>query len=442
MASQIKPSGRTVVPTLVPLDGYDAAKMVRSDPRTGHVDAIHAFELVLGEQSAKMTLNRLLKDLASKGNNERPSADDALDLSKFTRQRWKGNKGHESIVAPLHAIVQALMMVNSSKTKAVRATAAKTTVRVAGGDRQLAAQIERNAEHLNGTAEQRMLLADTQPTAPAITTAPMNALAIIDRMPEGGEKVAFLMKQFEEARRIEEAERRAAEERRVVLFNADLAKINEQRAQNRHKTEVELTRANLQFKDRTVQELATALALCTDARERANLQGKLDLWSGMPTTVTYAVDKTAPEAPRPLAQAVIGTGSGAISEFHLPPRFNVVLTDTQKMVTLAEFTPRYYPAIKLSDAQLKDLGLKVAKAKDATVPGGAMRVHATIPGSSHSPRAYLLQELLSPPLRSVIEKFVKDAAVHGPASKSHKRKAEAAAGPTIDAFVVQGRRVS
>ena len=40
------------------------------------------------------------------------------------------------------------------------------------------------------------------------------------------------------------------------------------------------------------------------------------------------------------------------------------------------------------------------------------------------------------------EKFVKDAAVHGPASKSHKRKAEAAAGPTIDAFVVQGRRVS
>ena len=81
-----------------------------------------------------MTLNRLLKDLASKGNNERPSADDALDLSKFTRQRWKGNKGHESIVAPLHAIVQALMMVNSSKTKAVRATAAKTTVRVAGGD--------------------------------------------------------------------------------------------------------------------------------------------------------------------------------------------------------------------------------------------------------------------------------------------------------------------
>ncbi len=188
MASQIKPSGRTVVPTLVPLDGYDAAKMVRSDPRTGHVDAIHAFELVLGEQSAKMTLNRLLKDLASKGNNERPSADDALDLSKFTRQRWKGNKGHESIVAPLHAIVQALMMVNSSKTKAVRATAAKTTVRVAGGDRQLAAQIERNAEHLNGTAEQRMLLADTQPTAPAITTAPMNALAIIDRMPEGARR--------------------------------------------------------------------------------------------------------------------------------------------------------------------------------------------------------------------------------------------------------------
>ena len=90
-----------------------------------------------------------------------------LDLSKVTRVRWKGNAGHESIVAPLHAIVQALMMVNSSKTKAVRATAAKTTLRVAAGDKSIVSEVNANAAQHDGTERQAVMLADTQPSAPA-----------------------------------------------------------------------------------------------------------------------------------------------------------------------------------------------------------------------------------------------------------------------------------
>ena len=116
MASLIKPTKRTVEPTLVPLEGYDAAKMVRCDPDTGNVDLIMAFGLVLGDRTAKQAVHKFLAKLKTKGPQE-----GAIDLSKFTRVRWQGNAGQESIVAPLHVVVQALMMVNSSKTKHARA---------------------------------------------------------------------------------------------------------------------------------------------------------------------------------------------------------------------------------------------------------------------------------------------------------------------------------
>ena len=127
MAALIKPTRRTAEPVLVPLDGYNSALMVRSDPDTKHVDATHAFQLVMGEQSAKGALHKMLDRLASKASVGHGSAANALDLSKFTRVRWKGNKGHQSIVAPLHTIVQALMTINSSKTRDCRIAAVNDT---------------------------------------------------------------------------------------------------------------------------------------------------------------------------------------------------------------------------------------------------------------------------------------------------------------------------
>ena len=127
MTSLIKPTGRTVEPVLVPLDGYNPALMVRSDPDTKHVDAIHAFQLVLGTQNSQSALYKLLASLKSKPQKLGGSADDTLELSKFTRVRWKGNKGRESIVAPLHTIVQTLMTINSSKTRDCRIAAVNDT---------------------------------------------------------------------------------------------------------------------------------------------------------------------------------------------------------------------------------------------------------------------------------------------------------------------------
>ena len=63
MASKIVKTGRAARPILVPLKGYDESRMVRADPESGHVDAMHAFELVLGESAAQPALHRLLKGL-------------------------------------------------------------------------------------------------------------------------------------------------------------------------------------------------------------------------------------------------------------------------------------------------------------------------------------------------------------------------------------------
>ena len=73
MASLIKPTKRTAEPVLVPMDGYNSALMVRSDPDTKHVDAIHAFQLVMGEQTAQRALHKMLNELKAK-----PASDAAL----------------------------------------------------------------------------------------------------------------------------------------------------------------------------------------------------------------------------------------------------------------------------------------------------------------------------------------------------------------------------
>ena len=136
MASKILATKNVSVPTLVPMDGYNSALLVRSDPQTHWVDVTHAFEMVLGEKTAHRALAKLLTGLDGKvqsegGFNNKVASDatspeSSIDLSKFSRVRWKdrpGGKaraGIESIIAPLPTVVQMLMMINSCKTRYVR----------------------------------------------------------------------------------------------------------------------------------------------------------------------------------------------------------------------------------------------------------------------------------------------------------------------------------
>ena len=81
MASKIAPTRRTVVPSLVPIAGFRDDLFVRSDPETKNVDAIQAFELVVGAESAKQAVYKLLSGLDGKGPSEGPLSETAIDLS-------------------------------------------------------------------------------------------------------------------------------------------------------------------------------------------------------------------------------------------------------------------------------------------------------------------------------------------------------------------------
>ena len=132
MASKVLATKKVSVPTLVPMDGYNSALMVRSDPVTHWVDVAHAFEMALGPESSKQALHKLLKNLDDNPCPGHGSSEQPVDLSSFSRVRWKdrpGGKtrgGHESIIAPLRVVVQLLMTINSGKTKVARAQSVTT----------------------------------------------------------------------------------------------------------------------------------------------------------------------------------------------------------------------------------------------------------------------------------------------------------------------------
>lgn len=418
--------------------------MVRSDPDTHHVDAVHAFELVLGEQTAQPALHKMLSKLKDKASSGVGLTNDVLDISKFTRVRWKGNAGRESIVAPLHAVVQALMMVNSSKTKAVRATAAKTTLRAAGGDQTLVAEVQQNADRLGGTVTQRVLLADTQSSGSSSSFAPASegVLSFIDRMPEGPERMTLIMKGFEEAKarerkqqEEEDEHRRENHERRLAVYNEDIAKIRDKRLQNRKRSEAELTELNQKIKDRAIDGLTGAIATCNNPRQIETMQAKLDMWSSMGTAQVFAHDSKSTEAPVPLAQAVIAKSNGTISDVRLPANVSVIHVDTNRYLTLQEFMPLWWSEDKLTPAQLSALGREVAKEHNQIVANGrAVPNRSFVDGVQHASRSYLLFELTQPPLHAVIERFILNLRkANQEAARGTKRKAM-----TMDSFVVQG----
>lgn len=469
MASSIAKTGRTVVPVLVHLTGYAPDKLVPSDPETKMVDVISAFKLVLGDQTAKQTVSKLLTKLKSTGPQKGPLTEEAIDLSKFSRVRWKGNKGTESIVAPMHVVLQALLMHNSKKTRGVREVAAKTTLRHMGGDPTLASETQRNNDRLAGTHEQEVLLNDTSegtpPTAIA-THTPMPAqsvdgiLAIVDRIPDGPDKTALLMKAFErdaamrdmqhkfnmDAMAAEEERRKAAmaaeEERRIVLHDKAVAESDdrllatqERRKQNRFRSEAELSQIGLENKESLLRSTRLKLDACTDDFERAYLQGVYNMISDTPTEIKYTVNTSVPEAPSVFTQAVMSTGSGSIGELQLPVRYNVLSALSQAVLPLQTFVSNAYPMVKLTPDHLKDLGKRVANAHDnAITEGQRVKNYAVRDGERFAPRAYPLKDLVASPLKELIEVFVKDIHTKAKASGGpQKRKATTPApgdGPT------------
>lgn len=126
MASKIAVTNRVVVPTPVPLDGLGGTKLVRGDLVSRSVDVVQAFDLLLDEQQGQRDVNKILERIDSEGGRG------GVELSEFKWCKWIGDKG-ASIVAPLHVVVQMLLMHPSANTKAIRTALAHTTLRAVGG---------------------------------------------------------------------------------------------------------------------------------------------------------------------------------------------------------------------------------------------------------------------------------------------------------------------
>ena len=312
---------------------------------------------------------------------------------------------------------------------------------------------------------------------PVVVPSNDGPFAIIDRMPPGQHKLELLQKQFEvEVKRQREIhdmaiateEKRKDDEHRTKLqairddFDVDQERKNEahqlvvaklkdehlavhdQRVQSRQRAEAEISRINEEIKERKLAELRRQFDNCTDDFQRGYLMSVRAMIENASTSVKLAINAQTPEAPLPLTQAVIGE---TLSDLQLPNRFNVLNTTMDTYLTVSAFVSGAYPHVKLMGEEVKTLGGLVARAHDRATAGRGLRIRSTEPsGTGYAVRSYSIMDLLNPPLKQLIEDFVKGVVADREASRGRKRNAEEAAiGPhpnpfagTMHQFVVPG----
>ena len=390
------------------------------------------------------------------------------NVMSFRRYGTQGRINKMVLHAADHAFCKAFLIKHFPRSERVRqhmTEALQVAGCVEGGVLAMAAAtVQNNVAQRDNPVQQAANLGGTglsldEANAPPVVHGPIDnstaltspliatnfTLALIDRMPNGSEKTAFIMREFEANRKHIEAEYKANEERRMVVHNKEIEKIHASMQQEKKESEARMTRLNNEIKDKEIASLTAKRDACTDPADRAVIESKLQFWDAMPTTQTYTVNQRTAQAPAPLAQAVIATNNGSISDVRLPPNVAVIHIDTQRYLTLAEFMPLWWREDPLDAAQLVELGREVAKAHDQLVANGrAVRNTALTRGVAHAPRAYSLFELTQPPLHGVIEKYVL-ALRNGGATRGRKRKAaaaDAAGTRSMREFVALGTRVA
>lgn len=471
MAGQIARATTAVAPVVVPLDGFNSALAVRADPTTNNVDVLQAFQLVLGEECGKSAFKRSIAELfegVERGAISTPSTSSSspIQTNAFTRVRWisdnKKQGGWGSVVAPLHAVVQMLMLNSSSKTKAIRATAARTTLRAAGGDLTLAAQVVANNQALEGTHAQQVLLNDTTsaPAGPLITTEDRQVVVYQQRMDAEFE---LFRQKLERQEAKEDAERKAEREKReataLIVFNAEMEKKRSELDALRRKTEREETEHAVALRDRLIRTARAQRDMCTDEAECKILDARLEFLQNQKTDVKILVDRTGETPSQPLLQTMMARGDdGTILDYRLQTRFDVVSLEFDRTYTLEAYLAFIEPRTKLTKAELVDLGKRVAATYDEDPRHERPRIVTYEDDTGYRVREYPLQVLNDPPVKTVIDVYLK-AIREGKnppprkqkATVSKKRKLPGAfdvqpAGPSsargpLDSFVVHGQPV-
>ena len=468
MAGKIARATEAAVPVLAPLDGFNSALAVRSDPETKKVDVSQAFQLVLGEEGGRSAFKRMIAQIFEDASetNLPSSSDTHLDHNAFTRVRWifdqKKQAGWGTIVAPLHVVVQMLMMHPSAKTKAIRATAAKTTLRAAGGDLTLAAQVVANHQALDGTHAQQVLLNDTAsaPVAPRISVEEHQVIAYEQRMNAELElyrqKLELQTAKEDEERRLEREKREATA---LVLFNAQMSKTRSELDAIRRKTEREETEHAVALRDRLIRTVRAQRDACIDEAECKILDEQLAFLQRQKTDVKIAVDRSGSAPSQPLLQTMVAQGDeDNILGYRFQPRFDLMSFAFDRTFTLEGWIAAIEPRTKLTPAELADLGKRVAQAYDEDPNQERPKITSYETETGYRVREYPLQILAGPPVNKVIEAYLRAIREGKPvparkqkAAVCKKRKLPGAfdvqpAGPStargpLDSFVVHGTPV-
>lgn len=396
------------------------------------------------------------------------SADGDVVLDKANvlafHKRGSQNRIHKTVHHAANKVFCMAFLIkhfpNSDRVQQHRNETLQTASCVNGGVLGMAAATEqRNAEladdpvqqaaHLGGTgisveeANAPPVVSDlltNNATALAIAPAPNGAIAMIDRMPEGTGKTTFIMRALEREEDRKDNEHRAklqamrddfnvVQERKNKEHQIVIARLTDerlaaqdQRVQQRQRAEAELSRINEENKERRLAELRRQFDSCTDDFQRGYLMSVRTMIENASPTVKFAINERSTEAPVPLTQAVLGDN---LADLQLPTRFNVLNTAMDHYMTLNAFVTAAYAHIKLTGEQLKTLGGLVAKAYDKATCGRALRARSTTPeGAGYVARSYPIMALLSPPLKGLIEQFVKDTVATTQDRLNRKRKAE------------------
>ena len=108
---------------------------------------------------------------------------------------------------------------------------------------------------------------------------------------------------------------------------------------------------------------------------------------------------------------------------------------TDNYVTVSTFVQACYPHLKLTSDQLKALGATVAKTFDKACAGRPVQTRSLGSNETHAPRAYPIMSLLEPPLKDVVERFVKNPPNKRKAGASPVGEGPATRRATLDGFV-------
>ena len=276
-------------------------------------------------------------------------------------------------------------------------------------------------------------------TSPAPQSTADLTLVLIGSMLDGEAKTEMIRRELDmirlaRERRDQEAhERRLASdqevhERRMAVHDEEIASVRSKRHQSDLLFKKQTEEYNEGKKKRMTEELTSQIENAKDDETHRVLCGRLDALQRIPTSTPVLLHTDSIKKPVRYQQHVFDTNGTAL-EYRQPAGTSLMDVLFENRTTVRQWVNKAYPKNKIDEDGFKALGREVSKAYHKHLNhGGARQPFKT--GDAQSPWQYFVLDLMSPPLDSIIEDFVKSYE-----GISKKRKAPDSSSGPIDCFV-------